>query len=109
MGILSPYLRNSVGSGSVAVNASIEWGNNGSDLPIVRANGGNDALTLADRNFRDELTRPRPYRSREGDDIIMASFPDKMIGDGMESKRFLPQEPDVNWTRPSSDSYGHSL
>ena len=60
-----------------------------SDLPIVRTDGGNDALTLADRDFRHELTRFRPYRCREGDYIIMASFPDEMIGNGMKSERFL--------------------
>ena len=62
------------------------------DLPIVRTNGRDDTLTLADRNLCHELTGFRPYRSREGNDIVMTSFPHKMIGDGMEPERFLPLE-----------------
>jgi hypothetical protein len=59
------------------------------DLPIVCTNGRDDALSLADRNFRDELTGFRPYRSRERNDVVMTSFPHKMICDGMEPERFL--------------------
>jgi len=59
------------------------------DLPIIRANRRDDTLALADRDFCHDLTRFRPYRSRERDDIVMTSFPHKVIGDRMEPERFL--------------------
>lgn len=62
------------------------------DLPIVCTDGSNDALTLADRDFRHKLTRFRPYRSKERDHIIMTGFLDEMVGDGMKTEGFLSPE-----------------
>ena len=60
------------------------------DLPIICTNGRNDALTLADWNLCHELTGFRPDRSREGNNIVVTSFPHKVIGDWMVPERFLP-------------------
>ena len=54
MGIISPDLCTTAERASTVVNKwnikTIE-----SDLPVVRANGSNNALALANRNFRNEL------------------------------------------------------
>lgn len=62
------------------------------DLPIIRTNGRDNALTLTDRNLCHKLTRFRPYRSREGNNIVVTSFPHKVIGDRMEPEGLLPLE-----------------
>ena len=62
------------------------------DLPIICANRGDDTLTFTDRNFSHKLTRFRPDRSGEGNNIVVTGFLHEMIGDGMESKRFLSSE-----------------
>lgn len=47
-------------------------------------------MPLTDRDFSHELTRFRPYRSRERNNVVMTSLFYKMIGDGMISECFLP-------------------
>ena len=91
MGIVSPNFRDTRGE-TWRLAQKRDTRTTERDSPIIRAGGPDDTLTLADRDFCDELTRFRAYRCREGNYIVMTSLSHKMIGDGMEPERFLPSK-----------------